>query len=83
MTVSISAVVCTHNRAEELEACLRSLCECPSVALAEVIVVDNASTDRTRLVAADYADRMPALCYVYEQAGAAVCKKQRLARCKQ
>ncbi len=66
MTLSISAVICTHNRASDLKACLESLYVFPSSSLVEVLVVDNASTDNTKAVAAAYADLMLNLRYVYE-----------------
>ena len=44
---TLSAVVVTHNSADILGACLRSLrAELPN---AEIIVVDNAPSDETRL----------------------------------
>lgn len=43
----ISIIVCTKNRAKSLERTLRSLRDDPSGAAAEVLVVDNGSTDDT------------------------------------
>jgi glycosyltransferase involved in cell wall biosynthesis len=42
-----SVVICTRNRADSLERCLRSLESDDSTTPAEVIVVDNGSTDET------------------------------------
>jgi glucosyl-dolichyl phosphate glucuronosyltransferase len=64
--VRISAVVCTHNRAEYLRKALASLAnqnlppdQC------EVVVVDNASTDNTRAVVEEFT-HVPNLRYVFE-----------------
>jgi glycosyltransferase involved in cell wall biosynthesis len=48
----VSVIICTHNRAASLEATLRALegVAVPSGWNAELIVVDNASTDDTALV---------------------------------
>jgi glycosyltransferase involved in cell wall biosynthesis len=46
----LSIIVCTKNRAKSLERTLRSLLEDPSAASAEVLVVDNGSTDETARV---------------------------------
>lgn len=54
-----SVIVCTHNRAGRLVAALRSAIEQDTDAAAfEIIIVDNASTDDTRDVAARLADRV-------------------------
>jgi len=67
MSVVISAVVCTHNRAAYLRRALESLVtQTLSAELYEIIVVDNASTDGTRQVVGEFAD-MPNLRYLYEQ----------------
>jgi glycosyltransferase involved in cell wall biosynthesis len=44
----VSVVISTHNRADLLEGCLRSLVESGTTVRFEVVVVDNASTDGTR-----------------------------------
>jgi GT2 family glycosyltransferase len=50
----ISAIVVNYNGAKYLSACLRSLCEQTYKNL-EVIVVDNASTDGSDVIPAEYA----------------------------
>lgn len=45
--VAVSVIVPTHNRAQYLDDCLRSLADQESEQAFEVIVVDNASTDAT------------------------------------
>jgi glycosyltransferase involved in cell wall biosynthesis len=60
----ISAVICTHNREQYLGAAIDSLLE-QDFPHFEVIVVDNASTDRTsEIVSARLAH--PRLQYIYE-----------------
>jgi glucosyl-dolichyl phosphate glucuronosyltransferase len=63
----LSVVVCTYNRAELLDKCLRSLeedlAERPHI---EVIVVDNNSQDRTREVIDRYAASHSGFRYVPE-----------------
>lgn len=56
----LTIAICTWNRASLLAMTLDRLCE-PGVLTGEceVLVVDNASTDDTPLVAARYADRLP------------------------
>jgi len=47
----ISAVVCTYNREEHIESCIRSLlAQSLERDLFEIIVVDNASTDNTATI---------------------------------
>ena len=64
----ISAIVCTHNRADYLEKALASL---TSQSLPpgdfEVLVVDNASSDGTAEVARHYAAHVPNLHYLREE----------------
>jgi glucosyl-dolichyl phosphate glucuronosyltransferase len=63
----ISAVVCTHNRAEYLEKALASLAgQSLPVSEFEVLVVDNASTDGTPHVVEALAGAMPNLRYLRE-----------------
>lgn len=51
--VPISAVVLSHNEAANLPRCLRALRAC-----AEVVVVDDGSTDDSRRIAAEYGARV-------------------------
>ena len=56
-TTDITVAVCTRDRAEDLQHCLRALSEL-SDPVAEVLVIDNASRDdRTRQVAEDFGVR--------------------------
>jgi glycosyltransferase involved in cell wall biosynthesis len=52
MAMTISAIVCAHNEAEYLPACLHSLLA-QSRLPDEIVVINNASTDETRAVAAE------------------------------
>jgi glycosyltransferase involved in cell wall biosynthesis len=61
----ISAIICTHNRDSYLGAAIDSLLEQDFLAEFEVIVVDNASSDRTREVVEARLPH-PRLQYVYE-----------------
>ena len=54
-----SIIVCTHNRADSLARCLASIAADPSATSAEVVVVDNASQDRTAEVIANAAGQSP------------------------
>ena len=66
MSIQVSAVVCTHNRAGYLRKALQSLtAQTLDPASYEVLVVDNASTDNTRKVFDEFADR-PNWRYLYE-----------------
>lgn len=60
--MDISAIVCTHNRRDELLHCLRGLTamEVPSALEWEVLVVDNNSTDGTREAVARVLEDGPA-----------------------
>ncbi|MCA1995120.1 MAG: glycosyltransferase [Coleofasciculus sp. S288] len=60
----ISAIICTHNREQYLGAAIDSLLQ-QEFSSYEVIVVDNASSDRTREIVADRLSN-PRICYVYE-----------------
>jgi glycosyltransferase involved in cell wall biosynthesis len=61
----ISAIICTHNRDAYLGAAIDSLLAQSFAGEFEVIVVDNASTDRTREVVNDRLPH-PRLHYIYE-----------------
>ncbi|BCW97507.1 MAG: glycosyl transferase family 2 [Armatimonadota bacterium] len=58
---TISAVICTRNRGQRLSLALESLANQTGIdhSRAEVIVVDNSSTDDTRQVAESFRPRMP------------------------
>ncbi|NEO02088.1 MAG: glycosyltransferase family 2 protein, partial [Moorea sp. SIO3I7] len=60
----ISAIICTHNREQYLGAAIDSLLQ-QDFADYEVIVVDNASSDRTRNIVDQRLDNSR-LNYVYE-----------------
>lgn len=67
MSILISVVVCTHNRADLLANALQSLCEQSLDSTEyEVIVVDNNSTDRTRSVVDDFHGKYPNIRYCLE-----------------
>lgn len=66
MSVRISAVVCTHNRAAYLRKALQSLVDQTlSQELYEIIVVDNGSQDNTKGVVSEFSD-VRNLRYLYE-----------------
>lgn len=73
----ISAIICTHNRDRYLSKAIESLLN-QTCAAFEVIVVDNASTDRTREVVEPYLvdpHIRPRIRYVYEpQVGLSVAR---------
>jgi GT2 family glycosyltransferase len=64
----VSVVICTHNRAAGLARTLESLkmCRIPSGWSAEVIVVDNASTDDTAGMLRNNTPKNAVLRYAYE-----------------
>jgi glycosyltransferase involved in cell wall biosynthesis len=65
--IAISIVICTQNRADLLADLLQTLCEQDlSTACYEIIVVDNDSKDRTRLVAEDYCRKYDYVRYCIE-----------------
>lgn len=61
----ISAIICTHNRDTYLGAAIDSLLAQDFVGNFEVVVIDNASSDRTRSVA-EQRSHDPRLKYVFE-----------------
>lgn len=52
----VSIIISSHNRADDLDATLRSLAECrvPTDLPTEVLLIDNASTDRTPALLASW-----------------------------
>lgn len=59
-TPHFSVVVCTHNRVDLLRQCLTSLtCQSISAELFEVVVVDNRSTDHTRMMVGAFQKEHP------------------------
>ncbi|MEM7579413.1 MAG: glycosyltransferase [Mastigocoleus sp.] len=61
----ISAIICTHNRDNYLGAAIDSLLEQDCSIDFEVLVIDNASSDRTRAVVEERLNH-PRLKYIYE-----------------
>lgn len=57
--MDVSVIICTRNRPEQLERCLASITADRSAAEAEVIVIDNGSTDRTGRVIRDAMEASP------------------------
>lgn len=68
MTMTISVVIATYNRAEHLEACLNQLERQAFTPGDEVVVADNGSTDGTADVLSRAAVRMPSLLRVVHEA---------------
>jgi len=67
VSIEISAIVCTHNRAGSLPQALESLAhQTLPEGRYEVLVVDNASTDATPRMLRELAERMPQLRSVSE-----------------
>lgn len=67
MTPQISAVICTHNRADLLALALESLCrQSLSDDDFQVLVVDNGSTDDTEVVARSFCNSRANFTYVAE-----------------
>lgn len=65
--IQFSIIIATYNRAESLSSTLRSLAEATLLGEAEVIIVDNNSSDETHKVVADaMADFPTELRYVHE-----------------
>lgn len=58
-----TAAICTHNRAEELAACVAAL---EAAGFAEILIVDNGSTDDTAAVAAELARSSAVVRTVFE-----------------
>ena len=58
-----TAVICTHNRAEELRPCVAAL---EAAGFAEILIVDNGSTDDTAAVTEELARSSSVLTTVFE-----------------
>jgi len=66
VNILITAVICTHNRADYLAKAIRSLVDqCISRDKYEIIVVDNCSTDSTREVVEKFS-KICNIRYIYE-----------------
>ncbi|HEX6608456.1 MAG TPA: glycosyltransferase, partial [Chloroflexia bacterium] len=61
----VSVVIPTYNRAELLRAALESV-QAQTAPVAEVVVVDDGSTDDTAAVVAEFADRGLPMRYLAE-----------------
>ena len=60
MKIELSIIICTHNRADILRECLDSFVrQTAEPSCFEVIIVNNASTDHTAVVAAEYETSYP------------------------
>ena len=59
--ISVTVILCTHNRCEDLTRALQSIAgsQMPASAVWEVLVVDNNSTDLTREIVEDFCRRYP------------------------
>lgn len=67
----VSIVICTYNRADLLRITLDALPALAAIEMAEVLIVDNNSTDHTREVSESFAERQAGFLrvhYVFEQA---------------
>ena len=81
MTPMLSAVLCTWNRAELLDGALEALVAQQDAPPHEILVVDNASPDRTREIVAEFAGRHPHVHYVLEpRQGLAYARNTAVAR---
>lgn len=64
----ISVAICTFNRADRLDLALNSIYnQSLKIEYFEVLVVDNASTDKTRLICQKYQELISSFHYIYEQ----------------
>lgn len=67
--MDVTAIICTHNRCQDLAKILESLSgsKVPDSVSWEVLVVDNNSNDKTREVVQNFSDRYPGLFrYLFE-----------------
>ena len=65
-TVKYTVAICTWNRSALLEDCIMSVAAQTEAPDHEILVLDNASTDRTRDVVAALGNRVPLLRHVFE-----------------
>ncbi len=66
MSLDISVVICTHNRADSLRETLNALEACERAGLdVEIVVVDNNSSDMTKTVVSSFEGRLPVR-YLFE-----------------
>ncbi len=54
-----SIIIPTRNRAKELLATLQSICKQTTLANAEIIIIDNGSTDDTAQIVEDFRTQLP------------------------
>ncbi len=81
MPRSVSVLICTRDRSEMLEACLRSVLEC-AVPASEVIVVDQSRDESTRLAVCRYqGGKVPVRYLRGKGAGVSRAKNQGIADC--
>ncbi|MDY7013814.1 MAG: glycosyltransferase [Cyanobacteriota bacterium] len=67
MSIQVSAIICTYNRANYLRKSIQSLVEQTlNPECYEIVVVDNHSTDRTQQVATEEFASVSNLRYIYE-----------------
>jgi glycosyltransferase involved in cell wall biosynthesis len=66
--IAVTIIICTYNRASDLEQTLRSLeqLQVPAELPTELIVVDNRSTDATKQVVEDCRPHSISVRYIYE-----------------
>ena len=65
--IDLCVIICTYNRARELQSCLESLTR-QSICTDQfsVLVVDNNSSDKTAQIAQNFGSHLPHLRYVFE-----------------
>lgn len=67
MSIKITAIICTYNRAEYLRRSIKSLeIQTLDKDLYEVLVIDNGSTDNTKNVFEESSRKVPNIKYYYE-----------------
>ena len=63
--IRISIIICTYNRSILLEKCIESLLS-QLIAVIEIIIIDNNSTDKTAEITKEYTSIYPNIWYVFE-----------------